>query len=70
LKGEMMEKLLNCPFCGSEAKLINRADMPFDNTAYFDVACVAKGCFLSQGADWHLETPDKIINLWNNRKKK
>ena len=61
-----MEKIKNCPFCGSYANLIER-HYSYSHEVNYDVACSKETCYLSDGADWHLDTKEKAIRNWNKR---
>ena len=70
-----MEKIKNCPFCDSEAKLKvteDNSDYCYYNgeiIEYYDVQCTNKDCYLCDGADWNHSNPEEIIEMWNTRNK-
>jgi hypothetical protein len=70
-----MVKIKNCPFCGSVAKLKvteDDSDYCFKNgkiIEYYDVKCTNGDCYLSDGACWNYNDPEKIIEMWNTRSK-
>ena len=71
-----MEKIKNCPFCDSEAKLkviYDESDYCFDKYGnqikYYDIECTNNDCYLCDGAGWNQGRPKDIIELWNKRNK-
>lgn len=57
------EKILPCPFCGSEAELIEH-ESDDGRSSYFMVRC--KGGKMHQ-LDYCGDTPEDTINEWNER---
>jgi len=55
--------LLNCPFCGSNAKIIK-----FNDEEHFDIGCTNENCYLYEGADWHNDSIEEATKRWNKRK--
>lgn len=75
----MYEKLLPCPFCGGEVKLMAIAGEPYPPTYEVDIANITVEsddiCYVhcpTCGANWHIELridafPLKTIAAWNRR---
>ena len=72
-----MEKIKNCPFCDSEAKLkisYDDSDYCYDKITgkvkeYYDIQCTNDECYLCDGAGWNQSFPEDIIEIWNTRNK-
>lgn len=58
--------LLPCPFCGGEARLIEKPDIEYNAPSDWDAGCTTRECFLEEGAEWYLEK-EQVIKLWNKR---
>lgn len=57
--------LLDCPFCGSKAK-IKELDIFSDNPQpSYEVCCTNKGCYLDDGAGYCFETREDAAKKWN-----
>ena len=57
--------LLDCPFCGSKAKIKERDILADDPPPYYDVCCTYKGCHLDDGFGYHFETREDAAKNWN-----
>lgn len=56
-----------CPFCGSEAKLIKREEEHYStgkDIISYDVVCCNNE---NHSLDYYADTPEEIINIWNER---
>ena len=62
----MGEKLLPCPFCGGEAKVVTEFNRIHSRTEY-RVRCKAINCTLRPKTEFH-EIKDEAIRHWNTRK--
>ena len=62
----MAMELKPCPFCGSEAKFIERNAESYTRSKY-DVGCGHQGCYMEFGADWWIDTKEEAAELWNRR---
>lgn len=65
----MKTELLPCPFCGSSVRIIERESS--DNrwfTIFYDAGCTDDNCYLSEGADYHYASIEKLAEDWNRRK--
>lgn len=68
--------LKECPFCGSEARLIvkeEQDDYIYNhgrNRQYYDIGCSDSLCYLCEGADWNHDTPEQAADMWNRRSKR
>lgn len=54
------DELLPCPFCGGDARLLDKGGDEYD------VCCGTTQCYASCGADWYLERA-RAIEAWNRR---
>ncbi len=59
-----LDKVEPCPFCGSEAEVIEK-DM-----GSFEVGCTNDECFLAGGGGWSFDTRQEALDLWNRRSAK
>ena len=68
----MNEELKPCPFCGSDARWIDKSGWSLGDSdimdGYGDAGCTSKGCYLYDGADFILKKPDSV-EMWNARAK-
>ena len=60
--------LKNCPFCNSTAKYMIKEYSPTCKEVYevYDIQCTNKECYLSEGAEWEIDTKKEVAEMWNN----
>ena len=77
VKMKLKELPLPCPFCGSEAEIINITDRKsYVTTDCYGVACPNKDCKVHPKIEhvrWHSDEDlsselNEIIKIWNTRK--
>lgn len=66
---EVQNKLLNCPFCGGEAKIVydSAPNKQGKQMAIVRVRCKGLNCTLRPTTEWH-ETKEEATRHWNTRK--
>lgn len=60
-----MDKLKDCPFCGSETKVFETMTQYKVNT-FYEVRCVNEKCMMSSGFDWVHNDKESAIKEWNS----
>ena len=63
-----MDKLLSCPFCGSDAELLESGPSGKDNVTHWQVRCssILSGCVGAEIDTWRV-TDEDAIKAWNQR---
>jgi hypothetical protein len=62
-----MEKLLPCPMCGAEAKVVEIVDAGENDRNKWSIGCNTPNCFCDFIYSPHFSSKSEAIRLWNSR---